>query len=442
MTGNTRDALRSVAIVGGGPVALIAAVAFAQALPGAAISVTPAPVAPDALADRLPLALPATHHLLATLGLNPDRLLAKGVARPRLATRFDDWSRDGGAWLVGDDSAATLPEGRLSALWLRAAPGRRFDELIPACVAASAGIADPRVEPALHLDPARLTAALTAIAGQAGIAHTAPFAAFAAGSLGLQDGRRIAADLFVDAAGPARLLGGDAPFDDWREALPATRLILSPSTADPGPLDRYRATPTGWTAHWPGATGTAGTAGTAGADGDGIAIAPGRLAAPFADDVLAIGDAATQPGPLGLTGFTLALIQLALILELMPARAPEPLLRSEYNRRAGERADRLRDFLGAHYHAGGRSDGPFWRHVAAARRPATLDRLLAQFARRGQVVAADGETVPRDAWFALLLGQGIRPQRPDPIALSVDRAAATRAIETLATRLASLELPS
>lgn len=436
MTGNTREALRSVAVVGGGPVALLAAIALAQALPDATVTLTPAPVAPDALADRLPLALPATHDLLTTLGLAPDRLLAKGVARARLATRFDDWSRDGRSWLIGDDSAATLPQGRLHALWLRARSPHRFHDLIPACVAASAGIADPRIEPALHLDPARLSQALAAIAGQAGIRLTAPFAGFATDTLHVQDGTSITADLLIDASGPPRLLGRDAAFEDWREALPATRLTLSPATADPGPLDRYRATPTGWTADWPGLTAQARAA------GEGIAIAPGRLSAPFAGRILAIGDAATQPGPLGLLGFTLALSQLALIRELLPARTAEPLLIAEVNRRANERADRLRDFLVAHYQAGGRTTGPFWHALRHAARPPSLDRLLTQFARRGHIVTVDEETVPRDAWLALLLGQGVRPERPDPVAQSLSPAEAARAIDTLAKRLATLDFPS
>ncbi len=436
MTGNARQPLRSVAVVGGGPVALIAAVAFAQALPGAMIMLVPAPVTPDALADRFPIALPATHDLLATLGLPPERLLAKGIARPRLATRFDAWSRDGGAWMVGEDSAATLPEGRLQGVWLRAGGKRRFHELIPACVAASAGIVDPRIEPALQIDPGRFAQVLGSIAGQAGVRPVAAFAAFDGDRLGLHDGTQIAADLFVDASGPSRLLTRAAPFEDWEATLPATRLTVSPPVADPGPIDRYRATPTGWTADWPGATATAGNG------GDGIAIAPGRLIAPFDGKVLAIGDAAVQPGPLGRMGFTLALTQLALIRELMPARDPEPLLVAEINRRAGERADRLRDFLAAHYHGGGRTTGPFWHRLDRLARPASLDRLLTQFARRGQIVSDDEETVSRDAWLAVLLGQGIRPERPDPVALSLSPVEAARAIDTLAARLAALEFPS
>jgi len=436
---NARAALRSVAVVGGGPVALVSAAALKQALPVAEVTLVPAPVPADALADRFPLALPAVHDVLARIGMTPELLLARGVARPRYASVFADWSRDGSEWMVGDAAAATLAEGRLPALWLRAREARErvppFHALNPSCVAAAAGIADPRVEPALHLDPARMGQALASIGGQAGVRFAAPFAGVAAdGAVRLQDGTQIAADLMIDASGPARLLCRDRAFEDWRDALPGDRVMFAPTDEDPGACDRYRATAKGWHANWPGVRVEAGS--------EGIAIAPGRLSRPSAGRVVAVGDASVQPGPLGRAGFTLALGQLALLLELLPARDPEPLLQAEVNRRAGLQADRMRDFLATHYHGGGRTQGPFWHRLRDGTRPASLDRLLAQFARRGQVVPADEELVQRDAWAAVLLGQGMRPERPDPIALSVPPAQAARLLKTLAARLAALEDPA
>lgn len=435
---NTRAPLRSIAVVGGGPVALVSAVALQQALPGADVTLVPAPVPPDALADRFPLALPAVQDVLARIGMPPDLLLARGVARPRYASAFADWSRDGMEWMVGDDAAATLAQGRLAPLWLRAQAARErvppFHALVPACVAATAGIADPRVEPALDLDPARLTQALASIGGQAGVRFAAPFAGIGSdGTVRLQDGTRVAADLMVDASGPARLLCGERAFEDWRDALPEGRVAFGPAGEDPGSCDRYRATAQGWRANWPGVRVEMG--------GDGVVIAPGRLAEPCVGRVVAMGDAAVQTGPLGRAGFTLALGHLALLLELLPAQEPEPLLQAEVNRRARLQAGRMRDFLALHYHGGGRTAGPFWHGLRAAGRPASLEALLAQFARRGQVVPADEELVQRDAWTAVLLGQGMRPERPDPVTLSVAPAEAARLIGDLAARLAALDYP-
>lgn len=436
---NARAPLRSVAVVGGGPVALVSAVALQQALPGAEVMLVPAPVPADALADRFPLALPAVHDVLARIGMMPDLLLARGVARPRQASAFADWSRDGAEWMVGDDAAATLSQGRLASLWLRAQAAREqvppFHALVPACVAAMAGITDPRVEPALDLDPARMAQALASIAGQAGVRFAAPFAGIGAdGTIRLQDGAQVAADLLIDASGPARLLCGERAFEDWRDALPDGRVLFVAASDDPGSCDRYHATAQGWRATWPGVRVEMG--------GEGIAIAPGRLAEPLAGRTVALGDAAVQPGALCRTGFTLALGHLALLLELLPAQEPEPLLQAEFNRRARLQAERMRDFLALHYHGGGRTAGPFWRGLRAAGRPASLDRLLAQFARRGQVVPADEELVQRDAWTAVPLGQGMRPERPDPVTLSVAPAEAARLIRDLAARLAVLDYPA
>ncbi|MEH3102578.1 MAG: tryptophan 7-halogenase [Sphingomonas phyllosphaerae] len=431
---NTRAPLQSVAVAGGGPVALAAAVAFARALPDARVSLIPAPVPEDALADRLPLALPSSHGMLARIGLAPERLTAHGLATRRQASRFLPSGGDRQAWLVGDDAAAVPGPVAPHHLWQRARlSGRRippFHALIPGCVAALAGRDDPDGDAALHIDPQGMSRALAGLAQQCGVAVLAPLLAVRhadddVAALMLEDGSTASADLFVDASGPTPRLvapGVADAFLPWHDALPCDRLRLA-IDRDSGALagDDYRATAGGWQARWRGLRADGFVAGgsdvAAGAAADAIPIAPGRLARPFAGNVLALGDAAAQAGPLGLAGMTLALAQLDLALELLPARADEPLLRAEYNRRAGLRADRLRDFLGAQYRAAG---------IAIDRdAPPSLANVLKQFAQRGLLVTADEDSVPRDAWLAVLVGQGLTPRRPDPIAtaLSPDRAA-------------------
>ncbi|MEJ8630143.1 tryptophan 7-halogenase [Sphingomonas sp. I4] len=125
-----------------------------------------------------------------------------------------------------------------------------------------------------------------------------------------------------------------------------------------------------------------------------------------------------QPGPLGLTGFTLALAGLSLALDLLPVGGDTALLVAEYNRRIGQRADRMRDFLAAHQIA------LVYRADAAI--PTSLATTLAQFMRRGTLPPVDEDLVERDAWIAVLIGQGLRPQRPDPIALGLSRDEARR----------------
>lgn len=438
---NARAPLRSVAVAGGGLVALAAAVAFARAVPGAQVTLVPAPVPDDALADRLPLVLPAAGGMLARLGLAPDLLVARGLATRRQATRFAGWGAVGDAWLVGDDAAIDAGPVALHHLWYRARMGDRpvppFHALFPGCVAALAGRDDPDGDAALHLDPHATGRALAALAQHAGVRPAAPLrmvrrAGDDVAVLALEDGGEIAADLFVDATGPTRRLvatDAAATFEPWHEALPCDRLALAPDDGTPTFAgDDYRATPTGWQARWRGWRAE-GFVTRIAATPAAIALSPGRLAHPFCGNVLALGEAAAQPGPLGLAGLTLALAHLDLALELLPARTAEPLLRTEYNRRAALRADRLRDFLGAHYVA-----------LEAARGrtpPPSLGNVVAHFAQRGLLVTADEDSVGRDAWLAVLVGQGIVPRRPDPIAMAVTPSAAAAAVAALARDLAT-----
>ena len=449
MTGNARAPLRSVAVVGGGLVALAAALGFARAVPGARVVLVPAPVPDDAFADRLPLVWPSSLGMLARLGLDPAALVTRGLARARGATRFADWSRDGTPWLVADDAAADAGPVALHHLWWRAREGGGgavppFHTLFPACAAALAGRVDPAADAALHLDPQAVARALATMGARAGVTPTAPLRAIErhgdrVAAAVLEDGTRVEAELFVDATGSARrLIAPAAAWHSWHDALPCDRLRLAPDDTAPAfPGDDYRATETGWQARWRGLRATA-TASAHDMSRDGaITLAPGRLGRAFDANVLALGEAAAQPGPLGLAALTLALAQLDLALELLPARGDEPLLRAEYDRRAGQRADRLRDFLGAHYRAGGPRRGAFWQSLDRRPCPPSLAAVLAQFAQRGHLVTADEDSVARDAWIAVLVGQGLRPRRPDPIAMTLSPDAAAAAVTRLSHRTRS-----
>ena len=461
-------AIRTVVVCGGGVVALSAAVGLARALPRARVLLLPVPVPADALADRLPVALPANSALLAKVGIPVGRLSAQDIGAPRLASRFADWGADV-PWLVGEGEALAPPGIALQQLWLRAAEAGSvppFHDLVPACALATAGAALPQAlhpasplvgtATALHFDAARLTGALAGSAGEAGV-QVAPRGLAIVGiergpagivALGMNDGCRWQADLFVDASGSARALRGSAPAPvaDWRPMLPVDRLLL----AAPKPyhaIDTYRARPGGWQADWPAATGYGFSAtsdeaaarkdlGAAGARCELVSLDPGRLIDGWSDNVLSLGEAAVQPGPLGLLGYPIALGQLALALELLPGREMAPLLLAEYNRRAGLHADRLRDTAIALYVAGTRPRGAFWARAARAVPPEPLAARMAQFARRGTLSQLAEDSVDRDVWAAILLGRGVRPQLTGPVALNMPADAARTAVWQMAHDLA------
>lgn len=275
-------------------------------------------------------------------------------------------------------------------------------------------------------------------------------------SIDLTDGRRMTADLFIDATGPdARLAiknGGDEEGRvDWIGALACDRLLLDrrPGTTT-SLIDAYSKTDAGWSARWSDPRGLVRAVGYCAATTDEahvlrqsaaedpgnppIVFKPGRSRRGWTNNVLALGDASVQPGPLGRGGFTLALAQLDLALDLLPDRTMEPLLIAEYNRRAAARADRMCDFLSAFYWTMASRDG-VRPALDLDGPPPALIATLAQFAQRGTLPHRDDESVSADAWRAVLLGQGIRPRRRDPVAAAVDPVETRASLEAAAGAL-------
>lgn len=433
-------AIRSVAILGGGITGLSAALAFARALPQIAVTLVETPPDPAALADRLPGSTTAIHRFHASMGIEEQALVRAGIAVPRLGLRFDDWPADGESWyhVHGDHGP---PGGAIAfhQLWARARREGRagaWHLYGAAGVLAEAGrFVHPQGKPgtplatfdyALRLDPERYRQTLTALADRLRVTRRP--GAFGgierredggASALLLTDGSRIEADLYFDASGPsaplAEAMGGS--FEDWSDSLPCDRVALAaaPSGAF-GPNDRITGTARGWhfAAALPGGTllGEIWSADRGGHDEGAVAIRPGRRAAPWVRNTLALGDAAVALDPLHWPNLHLAHSGIARALELLPGRDFHPVEVAEYNRRAREEAERMRDFQALHYlHKSG--------DAASLRVPASLAHTLQQFASRGRLPAYDEDSLPKEIWLSALLGLGVLPRAIEPLASGV-----------------------
>ena len=453
----SEGAIRSIAILGGGIVGLSAACAFARALPRTRVTLIAAAVDPAALADRAMAMLPSANAFHAAIGLDDARLLRRARGTHRLGTAFTGWSADGTGWLHSFGAHGPRDQAHFHQHWLiarREGDTTPFHAYAPAAALAVAGrFAPPSddsaspladVDHALRVDPAAYAGHLTGLARHVRV-EIVP-GAFGGverrdddgvAALLLEDGRRIEADLFVDAAGPAAPLMSalDPAFEGWSEALPCDRLLLAePQPPALGLVDERHATACGWWALSPGRVRTEiGLAYASALSGDDeaartleneasvrprerVAFRPGRRPRSWIGNTLAVGDAAVALDPLA--GANLALAHSAILraIELLPDRSMPPPLLAEFNRRTADETARARDFTAAHYLASGRRDGALWQTLDGRKQPESLAITLRQFHGRGHLPHFEEEVFARDDWLAVLLGMGVVPARGDPAA--------------------------
>ena len=444
---NPRAAPAGIAVFGGGPVAHLASIALARALPRSQVAlVVPGAIPPDAIADRAHSAQPDLQRLHRRIGIDEADMICLAGATHRLATRYQDWRPDAAAWSIGYASAENAGPagfiGRGSSL-----ADKSEAHASPAAALADAGrFALPSAVPgsplrdldyALRFDPAAYLKGLASIASRAGIARLEGDAAAATrtpdggiASVTLGNGKSVAADLFVDATGPAAqlfTLAGLGTRTGWSGRLPVDSLLLSAAPGEPrlSPLDTLQAVPEGWVWRSPERAGTftglaynaqvlahdaaaaALSRATGGEPGEVIPVARFRLAEPFCANVIALGDAAASFEPLGWCNLHLAVLSLELLLEVLPAFPIEPLERREFNRRWAMLADRTCDFIAAHYAGAPPSPSPFWQMAQGLERSCALQLTLEEFARRSRLPHFEEEAVPRGQWRQLLTGLGI-----------------------------------
>lgn len=445
MTATGPLALRTMAVVGGGLVAWSAAISFARALPHVRLTIVPAPVPADALADRFASTFSGGAAMLEQLGIDAQALAAQHAVTPRLATQYVQWPSatpdgpSGRDFIVGDGPLAQPPGAPATyQLWLRAAGAQTrppLDVLSPAVFAARGPTGVALLDhpcAAWRLDADRGVSVLARMASVCGVsAAPAAFArcTHAEGllrSITLANGVEVTADLYIDATGPGALLSAPraSGWIDWSGAPVDDRLLIAADdiAAPSSPVDLCHGARHGWltscgqvrilafsSTRVPCAAAQdvlAHSMGMAAAAVEECVLRPGRWSQGWHRNVLKLGDAAVQPGLLARTGYGHALDRIALALELLPGRDLEPGLIAEYNRRAGLRADRLRDYTALLQHGA---------MSAGQQVPPGLAQTLLHFARCGRWPAQEEDSFPRDTWAATLIGLGLHPCRIDPL---------------------------
>jgi tryptophan halogenase len=475
------DAIRTVAVAGGGLLGWSAAAALKRKLPALKVTIVPVPPPPGALTDRIGSTLPSVIEFHRDIGLNDSDAVLRAGCGFRLGTRFEGWANENDDYVHAYDCYGQ-PFGTTSFHnhWVRAhglGSAAPFDAFSPAAAMARAGrFVLPPDDPAsplahfefgLALDVQRYTQMLRAYARHIGVIERPGGISsvqlrgqdgFIA-ALTLDDGTSLAADLFADCTGPTATLRGalDQAYEDWSRWLPCDRILFADARAvpDPSPLDRAIAHGCGWrwSAQSPASTShglvyasahlTDGKAErllrtSVGAEPAApVALRQGRRAQPWLRNCVALGDTATVLEPLEWTNLHLAHSAIDRLVAMMPDRDCAAVELQDFNRQCTAESDRVRDFLILHYRVS-RRDEPFWRDLRTVEPPASLAHSLTLFAERGRLPFYEEETFSRDSWLAVLIGQGLIPRRTDPLIESVAPAVSARAMAQMRDGVAAL----
>jgi len=259
----------------------------------------------------------------------------------------------------------------------------------------------------------------------------------------LEDGREIAADLFIDCSGFAGLLIEGAlhtGYDDWSNWLPCDRAVAMPCAhvdgVPPAPYTRSTAREAGWQWRIP-LQHRVGNGyvycsefmddaraadllsqrldGAALGDPRPLRFTAGRRRLHWNRNVVAIGLSSGFLEPLESTSLHLIQANIAKLIALFPTLDFDSATRDEFNRIALTEMERIRDFIILHYKLNSRQDGALWRHVAAMDIPDTLALKIEHFSRHGRLIARDLDLFAADSWLAVHVGQGNLPAAPDPL---------------------------
>jgi tryptophan halogenase len=406
--------------------------------------------------------LPTIRAFNASLGIDELDFIRKTQATFKLGIEFVDWHTRGSKFFHPfAPYGIKLNGASFHHAWLRARSGgdtRSIGEYsLPAVMAAQQRFAQPAVRPvqpfanfayAYHFDAAMYARYLRDYAEHRSVQRidarildvqrrvTDGFIE----SVSLDDGRRIAGDLFIDASGFRGLLIEQAlgtGYEDWTRWLPCDRAVAMPcgSSGALTPFTRATALEAGWKWRIPLQHRTGNGYVYCSqylSDERAVDVLRGQLDAPaltgpnllrftagrrnqfWNRNCVAIGLAGGFVEPLESTSIALIQSGIAKLLTYFPNREFQSTDIAEANRVMSEEYERIRDFIILHYKGTARQDTPLWRECRAMSVPDTLQRKIDLFRSRGHHVAYAEESFEESSWVTMFLGLGMVPARHDP----------------------------
>jgi len=479
----------SVVVVGGGASGWMTAAALRKLVPQAC-EVTLVESDAIGIIGVGEATLPHLRAFNARLGIDEAGFMAATKATFKLGIQFEDWGRIGDRYLhpfarFGRD----VRDVPFHHFWARARkeglePGDLQDYCLAVAMCRRNLFAPPprqadRIEAgvgyAYHFDANLYAPFLRRLAEAAGARRVEgrivragrDALSGAVSAVLLDDGRRVAGDLFVDCSGFRSLLLGETlgePFEDWSRWLPCDRAVAAPALGR-GPITPYTsaiAQPAGWRWRIPlqhrvgngyvhasafASEQTAIDTLVAALDGPPLAdprvlrFTAGRRRRAWVGNVLSVGLASGFLEPLESTSLYLIQAAITQLLECFPERRIADIDRDAFNRVMAFEYDRARDFIILHYHATQREDSPFWRHVRATPVPDSLTERLELFRVRGRIPQQQRGLFHDPSWLAVLVGQGVLPRDYDCRVSAMPQAALSQALARMRAEIDAASAP-
>jgi tryptophan halogenase len=150
-----------------------------------------------------------------------------------------------------------------------------------------------------------------------------------------------------------------------------------------------------------------------------IRFLTGRRKKAWNKNVVAIGLSSGFLEPLESTSIHLIQSGIAKFLSLFPTRDCDTETIEQFNRVFAADVESVRDFLILHYHrTAGRAE-PLWQYCQHMAVPEGVTYKMAHFTRTGRIVLTTDELFKEASWFAIMLGQGLRPTDYNPLLDSI-----------------------
>ena len=455
--------LRSILVVGGGTAGWMTAAALSRFLTDGFTKIIV--VESDAIGtvgvgeSTIPSILPFNE----MLGIDEDDFVRKTQATFKLGIEFVDWHKIGDSYFHPFGPYGLNMEGlSFHSWWLRArklgfaaplidyslqslgAHEEKFSRPVDAGNTPLSTIAY-----AFHFDASLYGKFLRAYAEQRGVVRREGKIAKVnlraedgfVESVTMEDGETIEADFFIDCSGFRGLLIAqalDVGFEDWSHWLLNDRAVAVPCTSGGSkrPATRATARPGGWQWRIPlqhrigngyvyssahvsddEATHTL----LSSLDGEPLAdpwrlrFTAGKRKETWKKNCVSIGLSAGFMEPLESQSIHLIQIGISRLVAMFPDRNFSQAEVDRYNRRMTFEYETIRDFLVLHYKATERNDTPYWDYLREMEVSDYLRDKMAVFLDHGRIFRENDELFHDTSWFAVMMGQGLRPRGHDPL---------------------------